>query len=185
MLVVNDEKYVHRAEIIWEKGTNRADFYKGLVNKYGWCDTGSSFLPSELNAAFLWAQLEELDEIQKHRLLIWGTYDRILRGNLPTQFSLPEIPNYATNNAHIYYILCPSQEVRDGLIVSLREVGIQATFHYLPLHSSIFYAKKHDGRKLVNCDHYSGCILRLPLYNDLTESSARHIGETVLRLTHN
>lgn len=185
MLVVNDEKYIHRADIIWEKGTNRADFYKGLVNKYGWCDTGSSFLLSELNAAFLWAQLEELDEIQKHRLLIWKTYDRILRGNLPAQFSLPEIPNYATNNAHIYYILCPSQKVRDSLIVSLREAGIQSTFHYLPLHSSIFYAAKHDGRELVNCDHYSGCILRLPLYNDLTESSARFIGETVLRLTHN
>lgn len=183
MLVVNDEKYIHRADIIWEKGTNRADFYKGLVNKYGWCDVGSSFLPSELNAAFLWAQLEELEAIQHKRLHIWNIYDQILRGNIDERFTLPSTPDYATNNAHMYYLLCPTTTVRDNLIYALKQANIQATFHYLPLHSSEFYRNKHDGRELPMCDHYSNCLLRLPLYNDLSDSDAHYIGTSLLHLT--
>lgn len=183
MIVINDERFAHRSEIIWEKGTNRADFYKGLVNKYGWCDMGSSFLPSELNAAFLWAQLEELDSIQQKRLHIWHLYDQILRGNIDDRFKLPSIPSYATNNAHMYYILCPSMTVRDNLIYSLKQDNIQAAFHYLPLHSSEFYSSKHDGRELPMCDYYSNCILRLPLYNDLSDSDAQYVGTSVLQIT--
>ncbi len=96
MLVVNDERFVRRSEIIWEKGTNRAEFYRGMVNKYGWCDIGSSFLPSEFNAAFLWAQLEQLDDIQGQRRHIWERYDQALRGHLPEGYCLPELPDYAS-----------------------------------------------------------------------------------------
>jgi dTDP-4-amino-4,6-dideoxygalactose transaminase len=106
MLVVNDERFVRRSEIIWEKGTNRAEFYRGMVNKYGWCDIGSSFLPSEFNAAFLWAQLEQLDDIQGKRLRIWKIYDSILRGKVEEKgVQLPEIPSYATYNGHMYYLV--------------------------------------------------------------------------------
>ena len=149
MLVVNDQRFVGRAEIIWEKGTNRAEFYRGMVNKYGWCDLGSSFLPSEFNAAFLWAQLEQMDDIQGKRRHIWEGYDRALRGKLPASITLPAIPEYATNNYHMYYLLCPSLEVRTSLMNYLKNNGVQATFHYLPLHSSKYYEDKHDGRQQI------------------------------------
>ena len=184
MLAINDEQFIHRSEIIWEKGTNRADFYRGVVNKYGWCDIGSSFLPSELNAAFLWAQLEELEEIQKHRLTIWNTYDQTLRAKINARYSLPTLPDYATNNAHMFYLLCPSLTERDKLISSLKEMGIQAAFHYLPLHSSNFYKEINGEHFLPNCERYSDCILRLPLYNDMTLADAQYIGETVLQLAN-
>ena len=116
MLVVNDERFVRRSEILWEKGTNRAEFYRGMVNKYGWCDTGSSFLPSELNAAFLWAQLEQIDDIQGKRKHIWESYDQALKGRLPKGITRPELPAYATNNYHMYYLLCESLEQRTALI---------------------------------------------------------------------
>jgi len=120
MLVVNDERFIRRSEIIWEKGTNRAEFYRGMVNKYGWCDIGSSFLPSELNAAFLWAQLEQLDDIQGRRRHIWERYDQALRNHLPKGYRLPELPDYATNNYHMYYILCPSLEAREAMVCRQR-----------------------------------------------------------------
>ena len=105
MLVINDERFIHRAEIIWEKGTNRAEFFRGEVNKYGWVDTGSSFLPSEVIAAFLWAQLENLEAIQQRRKAIWNRYnDALLAADL-SKISLPNIPNYATNNAHMLSLI--------------------------------------------------------------------------------
>ena len=169
MCVINDERFVRRAEIIWEKGTNRAEFYRGMVNKYGWVDMGSSFLPSEFNAAYLWAQLEQLDDIQGKRKHIWNRYFEGLNGKIGNEVKLPNIPEYATNNAHMFYLLCPSLEYRTALMKFLKENDVQTTFHYLPLHSSKYYEDKHDGRELPNCDRYGDTLVRLPLFYELTD----------------
>lgn len=169
MCVINDERFVRRAEIIWEKGTNRAEFYRGMVNKYGWCDMGSSFLPSEFNAAYLWAQLEQLDDIQGKRKHIWNRYFEGLNGKIGNEVKLPQIPDYATNNAHMFYLLCPSLEYRTALMRYLKENDVQTTFHYLPLHSSKYYEDKHDGRELTNCDRYGDTLVRLPLFYELSD----------------
>lgn len=169
MLVVNDERFVRRSEILWEKGTNRAEFYRGMVNKYGWVDMGSSFLPSEFNAAYLWAQLEQLDDIQNKRKHIWEKYDIAFRGELNNGLVLPKIPSYATNNAHMYYLLCPSLEYRTSFMKYLKENDVQTTFHYLPLHSSKYYKDRHGERQLPNCDRFGDCLVRLPLYYELTD----------------
>lgn len=169
LLVINDEQFIHRAEIIWEKGTNRAEFFRGEVNKYGWVDMGSSFLPSEVNAAFLWAQLESIDEIQAKRKLLWNRYYERL-GFLANKgfFTLPNIPEYASLNAHMFYLVLPDLASRTALIATMKANGILAVFHYLSLHSSEYYKDKHDGRALVQCDRYADCLVRLPLYYDLT-----------------
>lgn len=169
MCVINDDRFVRRAEIIWEKGTNRAEFYRGMVNKYGWVDMGSSFLPSEFNAAYLWAQLEQLDDIQGKRKHIWNRYFEGLNGKIGKEVKLPYIPEYATNNAHMFYLLCPSLEYRTALMKFLKENDVQTTFHYLPLHSSKYYEDKHDGRELPNCDRYGDTLVRLPLFYELTD----------------
>ena len=181
MLVVNDERFVRRCEILWEKGTNRAEFYRGMVNKYGWCDMGSSFLPSEIIAAFLWAQLEQMDDIQEKRKHIWKMYDQALRGKLHAGITvMPSLPGYATNNAHIYYLLCPSLEIRTHFMNYLKNHGVQTTFHYLPLHSSDYYRDKHDGRILSNCDRYSDTLVRLPLFYSLQDEDVAKIIKLIL-----
>lgn len=168
MLVVNDEKLIPRAEIIWEKGTNRASFFRGEVNKYGWVDTGSSFLPSEIISAFLWAQLENLDKIQTKRKLIWETYYDNLKSKINPKFKLPEIPNYATNNGHMFYLVFDTLEDRSAAITKLKEHNILSVFHYLSLHKSEFYNEFHDNnRDLYNSDKFTDCLLRLPLYYEL------------------
>ena len=180
LLVINDERFVRRAEIIWEKGTNRAEFFRGEVNKYGWCDTGSSFLPSEIVAAFLWAQLEEMDTIQNKRKALWNQYFKLLKPLADRgAFRLPDIPDYATNNAHMFYLVCHSIEERTALIKKLNDNSIQAVFHYLSLHSSPFYRDKHDGRVLSNCDQYADCLVRLPLYFDLEVSEIDGISKMI------
>lgn len=168
MLVINDERFIRRAEIIWEKGTNRAEFFRGEVNKYGWVDVGSSFLPSEIVAAFLWAQLECLDDIQNRRKQLWSRYYELLKPAADKgMFSLPDIPEYATNNAHMFYLVCRSLEERTAIIQRLKENEIQAVFHYLSLHSSPYYQNKQDGRQLPQCDRYADCLVRLPMYYGL------------------
>lgn len=168
MLVINQEKYFKRADIIWEKGTNRAEFFRGEVNKYGWVDVGSSFLPSEIIAAFLFAQLENLEDIQNKRKLLWNKYYSNLASINTDDFSLPIIPNYASNNAHMFYINCKSLEIRNTIISKLKENNILAVFHYLSLHKSEYYKLKHDGRILSNSDQYTDTILRLPLYYEMS-----------------
>lgn len=169
LLVVNDERFVRRAEILWEKGTNRAEFFRGEVNKYGWVDMGSSFLPSEVNAAFLYAQLENLDAIQAKRKALWNRYYQHLKPLADKGcFTMPDIPEYATNNAHMFYLVLPDLEQRTALIKYLKENGVGAVFHYLSLHSSEYYHAKHDGRALPQCDRYADCLVRLPLFFDLT-----------------
>lgn len=187
LLVVNDERFVRRAEILWEKGTNRAEFFRGEVNKYGWVDMGSSFLPAEINAAFLWAQLENLDEIQNKRKQLWNCYYErlsLLGENLRKEaggapFSMPDVPDYASNNAHMFYLAFPSLEARTALIKHLKDNGILAVFHYLSLHSSAYYADKHDGRELPECDRYADTLVRLPMYYDLETEDVERICEVI------
>lgn len=178
LLAINDSRFVERAEIIWEKGTNRAAFWRGEVDKYNWVDVGSSFLPSEIVAAFLWAQLENLDKIQSKRKVIWNTYFDALKGN--PLYTLPQIPSYATNNAHIFYLICKSIKQRNDLIFELKKEGIAAVFHYISLHESPFFKYKYEGEKLINCDNYSDCIIRLPMYFELSRKIQLNIIERVL-----
>jgi dTDP-4-amino-4,6-dideoxygalactose transaminase len=176
MLAINDERFVHRAEIIWEKGTNRAEFFRGEVNKYGWVDTGSSFLPSELIAAFLWAQIENLDDIQNRRKKLWDLYYEGLKPLADKgYFSLPVLPDFATNNAHMFYLVCNSLDDRTKLIAFLKQNEVLSVFHYLSLHSSPYYAEKHDGRELPNCDRFADCLVRLPLFYELGEENVAEI----------
>ena len=171
MLVVNDERFISRAEIIWEKGTNRSQFFRGEVNKYGWVDTGSSFLPSEIIAAFLWAQLENLDDIQAKRIAHWSCYYETmlsLSGRLGC--ALPYIPSYATNNAHMFYLVFDGIGRRTEFIDFLKRNGVLSVFHYLSLHSSEFYKVKHDGRALPESDRYSDMLVRLPMFYELDPS---------------
>ncbi len=180
MLVINNKKFDERAEIIWEKGTNRAAFFRGEIDKYGWVDIGSSFLPSEIIAAYLFAQVECVGKIQKRRLEIWNRYNKKL---LPLHqkgfITLQQIPNYATNNAHMFYLLCKNEKQRNNLIAFLKKQGIMAVFHYQSLHKSKFYAEKHDGRVLSNADYYSSVLLRLPLYYELTFDEIDFICEKI------
>ena len=185
LLVVNDERFVRRAEIIWEKGTNRAEFFRGAVNKYGWVDTGSSFLPTEIVSAFLWAQLEHLDEIQAERKRLWQNYWDFFTDmgftandmNPPSgggyAVRLPQIPSYATNNAHMFYLLFPDLATRTDFIAQMKAWDILTVFHYLPLHSSTFYqsyslthvpTRTPQQPTLPNCDRYADTLVRLPLY---------------------
>ena len=182
MLCINDERFIRRAEIIWEKGTNRAEFFRGEVNKYGWVDTGSSFLPSEVIAAFLWAQLEHMDDIQARRKHLWELYYTHLSplASSPNSLiTLPSLPEYATNNAHIFYLVCKSLEQRTALIKHLKDNSIQAVFHYLSLHSSPYYTDKHDGRSLPECDRYADCLVRLPMFYDLKDETVIDICNTI------
>ena len=168
MLVINDDRFLNRAEIIWEKGTNRAEFYRGEVNKYGWVDVGSSFLPSELIAAFLWAQLESIDDIQKKRIKIWEHYFNGLKHLADSgHFAIPQIFSYATNNAHVFYLICNSYKDRTNLIDYLKSNDIMAVSHYQSLHKSEYYKSKHDGRELPNSEKLNDCLLRLPLFYEL------------------
>ena len=182
LLVVNDERFIRRAEIIWEKGTNRAEFFRGMVNKYGWVDTGSSFLPAEINSAFLWAQLESLDMIRNRRKEIWEKYYEGLK-DLAAQgyFSMPNLPEYATNNAHMFYLVCRSLEERTRLIAYLKENGITAVFHYLSLHLSDYYTSNNtDTPNLPECDHYADCLVRLPMYYELKDEEVEYICKSVV-----
>jgi dTDP-4-amino-4,6-dideoxygalactose transaminase len=179
MIAINDEQFVVRAEIIREKGTNRSQFFRGEVDKYGWKEPGSSFLPSDIIAAFLYAQLENLDHIQQKRKQLWNCYYEML---LPLQnkIQLPFIPGYATNNAHLFYIVCKNIEERTALINHLKSHHILSVFHYLSLHNSEFYSSQHDGRVLKYSDWYTDCLLRLPMYYELGLSDVEKICELII-----
>lgn len=180
LITVNDEAFINRAEIIREKGTNRSSFFRGEVDKYGWVDIGSSFLPSEIIAAFLYAQLENMELIQNRRRQLWATYHAALeeaehRGFLKRPF----IPDYATNNAHMYYIVLNSLDERTRLIDHLKAKNINAVFHYLSLHKSPFYESRHSGAELPHSDRYMDCLVRLPMYYDLTVEDVNYICEQI------
>ena len=171
LLTVNDDRFIRRAEIIWEKGTNRAEFFRGMVNKYGWVDTGSSFLPSEINSAFLYAQLDILEDIQNKRKAIWQKYYDALKDLEEIGFvNLPVMPDFATNNGHMFYMVCRNLEERTALISHMREGDVLAVFHYLSLHKSDYYTQHHEGEipELPCCDRFADQLVRLPLYYELT-----------------
>lgn len=176
MIVLNDGDFASRAEIIREKGTNRSAFFRGEINKYGWVDVGSSYLPSELIAAFLYAQVENIDDIQSKRKEIWKTYhSELLELENQGKIKLPVIPEYATNNAHMFYVLTESIEQRSALITYLKENGVHSVFHYLSLHKSEYFESKHGERELPNCERYSDTLLRLPLFYELSIDEAKQI----------
>lgn len=180
MLVINDERFIPRAEIIWEKGTNRSAFFKGTVNKYEWVDTGSSFLPSEINAAYLYAQIEHLDDIQARRKNIWQMYRKELKTWADDNgIGLPHIPEYATNNGHMFYLVCASLEQRSTLMKELLANNVCAVSHYLSLHRSPYYKGKDRGATLANSDRYTDRLLRMPLYYELTDENIENIITTL------
>jgi dTDP-4-amino-4,6-dideoxygalactose transaminase len=180
LLAINDERFVKRAEIIWEKGTNRAEFFRGEVNKYEWVDTGSSFLPSEISAAFLWAQIEKLEEIQKRRIEIWHQYFKGLQDwAINNHVNLPVIPDYATNNGHMFYMVCKSAEQRNLIINHLKENNIYAVFHYLSLHKSKFYKSQYTGNELIQADKYTDRLLRLPFFYELKDKEIEFIMNSI------
>ena len=170
MLSVNDDRFVDRAEIIWEKGTNRAQFFRGDCSYYDWKDIGSSFLPPEITAAFLLAQIESIDIIQDKRLHLYYLYlagfADLSRTGL---IKIPAVPDYSSINANSFFILCNDKLTRDGLIRFLKEHQIMVLSHYLPLHKSEFYSPFHDGRQLKNSEVISNTIVRFPLYHELTD----------------
>lgn len=180
LLNVNDEQFAKRAEIIREKGTNRSAFFRGEVDKYGWVDVGSSFLPSEIIAATLLAQLESMSSIQERRKKLWNIYFENLSPLAAKGIiSVPHIPSYASNNAHMFYIVCNSLEHRTALIAYLKANNISAVFHYLSLHKSPFYTSKHDGRELPVSNKLTDCLLRLPLYYELKEEEVDFVCKTI------
>ena len=183
LLVINDARFIHRAEIIWEKGTNRSEFFRGEVNKYGWVDTGSSFLPSETISAFLYAQLEYLDMIQDRRKAIWEQYNKGLKHLEEKGFvHLPVLPEYSTNNAHMFYLVCRSLEERTMLIKYLKDNGVLSVFHYLSLHLSGYYKANYtEIPNLPFCDRFADCLLRLPMFYELKAEEIKMIVDLIDR----
>lgn len=181
MLVLNDQRFIDRAEIIWEKGTNRSKFFRGEVDKYSWVDTGSSFLPSDMLAAFLLAQLEQLDLIQKKRKQLWEQYYESLKLLEDKRYiKLPFIPYYATNNSHMFYIVCRNITERSNLINHLKSVGILSVFHYVCLHNSTFIKSRAvEQLYLPNAEAYSDTLLRLPMFYELTLENIKTISEEI------
>jgi len=180
VLVINDERFIKRAEIIREKGTNRSAFFRGEVDKYNWVDIGSSFLPSDILAAVLYAQLESLEEIQNRRKQIWNFYYNSLKYLEEAGLvKFPQLPAYATNNGHIFYMIFDSLEKRTAYIDHMKANGVQTVFHYIALHSSPHYKDKHDDRELPMVEVYQDCLVRLPLFYDLEDQDV----EKVIALT--
>ena len=179
LFVARDAADGPRAEILREKGTNRSAFFRGEIDKYGWVDVGSSFLPSDILSAYLAAQLDRSEEIQQHRLKIWRTYREGLTDLCEYGISLPEIPSYATNNAHMFYLVCASQDQRTSLLSALRAQEIYATFHYISLHSSPYFAELHDGRSLPQSDRFTDGLMRLPLHMAMDRNDAERVVRTI------
>jgi len=180
-LLINDPGLVERAEIVREKGTNRSRFFRGQVDKYTWVDVGSSYLPSEILAAFLFAQLENRERIQRHRERVWSYYfDNLKDWALAHEVRLPCVPEQCEQTFHMFYMLMPTLELRQGLITHLRQKGIVSVFHYLPLHLSEM-GQKFGGRQ-GDCpvtESVSDQLLRLPFHNALTESDQQKVVEAI------
>jgi dTDP-4-amino-4,6-dideoxygalactose transaminase len=180
MITVNEEQFFDQAEIVWEKGTNRMAFHRGEVNKYNWVSPGSSYLPSELNAALLFGQIKRLNEIQQKRVNIWQIYYNELKALEDKGcFQLPQIPDYATNNGHLFYLLFNSLQERDSMLNYLNERGILAVFHYLALHQSPYFKHQYQGPDLMNARKFTNHLLRLPLFFDLKDNELSYIIDTV------
>ncbi len=185
-LLVNDERFAARAEILWEKGTNRGSFFRGEVDKYTWMDVGSSFLPGELVAAFLYAQLEEAEAITRRRLAIWRRYhDAFETLERAGVLRRPVVPEGCAGNAHMYYLLLESGDARDALLAGLREDGIHAVFHYVPLHDApagCRFGRVHGDMR--HTDDVAARIVRLPLWPGVEPHQARIVESVFRRLGH-
>ena len=177
MLILNDERFIERAAVIWEKGTNKAAFLNGNVSKYECVDIGSSFVASDLLASFLYAQLEHVDQFNQHRRLIWDTYYRLLSSY--SVIDIPFVPSHVEHNAHIFYIITKSKEQRDFLIAGLKAKGISAPFHYQSLHSSPYFHLENSEINLPNSDSFSTCLIRLPIHFNMSVSQAEFIVQTI------
>lgn len=180
-LLINDNAFVDRAEVIRDKGTNRREFYRGQIDKYTWVDIGSSYLPGELIAAFLFAQMEEATSITEQRMSLWNNYHSAF-ADLERSGKLrrPVISDACQHNAHMYYILLPSLESRVKIIEILQKYGIDAVFHYVPLHSSP--AGQRFGRvkgSMQNTEHVSDCVLRLPLWVGMDVSATNEVVKVI------
>ncbi len=183
IIVKDDQKFLD-AEIIREKGTNRSQFIKGVVDKYTWHNVGSSYLPSDVLAAMLYGQLQRAQEIMEKRMHIWNTYHQTFK-TLEEQGKLvrPYIPDYAKHNAHMYYIVLPSEEIRNNVIDQLKEAGILAVFHYIPLHTSPMGRKLgYKEGDLPVTEEYAKRLLRLPLYPDMSEQELEFICKKVCEI---
>lgn len=180
LLVLNSDDDYQRAEILWEKGTNRRQFFRGEIDKYNWVDIGASFLPSDMIAAYLYAQLENNEIIQTKRLNQWNFYLQALSILNNMGILLPQIPNYAIHNGHIFYLVCESLAQREALLLFLKSKGIYATFHYQALHKSPFYLSKFEIESLPNSERFSDCLIRLPLYFELSNKEQQYIIDNVL-----
>jgi dTDP-4-amino-4,6-dideoxygalactose transaminase len=180
MLVVNDNSFVSRAEKLWEKGTNRAEYFRNQVNKYEWVDMGSSFLPSDILAAMLFAQLEKINTIQQRRVEIWDRYFRFFSQNEHQfEIEIPFLPAYATNNGHMFWIVLKDPSERERLIHYLDSCSIHAVFHYQSLHASQYYSSLiSEPIILANAEKYSSQLLRLPLFYSLNDDEVDYICKT-------
>jgi dTDP-4-amino-4,6-dideoxygalactose transaminase len=178
-LLINDEQFIARAEILWEKGTNRSAFFRGEADKYSWIDVGSSFLPSDITAAFLFAQLKAIDDIQKKRHHIWRMYMNGLRDLSAWGIGIPEMPEYVQHNAHIFYLVCRNPDERYELLRFLNARGVNAIFHYLSLHKSKFYAPLYMGGELPHSDQFDLNLIRLPLFFELNDADTAYVVESV------
>jgi dTDP-4-amino-4,6-dideoxygalactose transaminase len=180
-LIINDPKYVERAEIIREKGTNRSQFFRGQVDKYTWVDVGSSYLPSDILAAFLYAQLEAREQIQANRRHSWQRYETELRDwAVSCDIRLPIVPEYCEQPYHIFYLLLPTLDMRQALIEHLKSQGILSVFHYMPLHLSVM--GQRFGGKPGDCpvtERVSDQLLRLPLFNNFTDEEQTRVIEAL------
>ena len=179
-LLINDARFIERAEIIREKGTNRGSFFRGQAKQYTWVDVGSSYLPSDINAAFLWAQLERAEDITARRLAIWDRYHKGFLALEPEGLARrPVVPDHCVHNAHMYYLLVGDGIARDAAIEGLRQRGVYTVFHYVPLHSSPAgrkFGRAHGPMK--NTDELSAKLIRLPLWIGL-ENDVDHVIEKV------
>jgi dTDP-4-amino-4,6-dideoxygalactose transaminase len=182
MLAIGNLEFAPRAEILREKGTNRSAFFRGEVDKYNWVDIGSSFLPSDIIAAFLYAQLENIEDIQGRRISLWNRYNQGLESlEKEGYITRPKVPAYASQNGHMFYIVCRNLEDRTRLVEHLRKEGIYAVFHYLSLHAAPYFQENHDGRALQESDRFTDCLLRLPLFYELEDSQVDMICDSIQR----
>lgn len=180
-LLINDRKFIERAEIIREKGTNRTKFFRGEIDKYSWVDIGSSYLPGEVIAAFLMGQLDDVRLITEKRIKVWETYHKLFKGlEREGKLRRPIVPSICKHNGQLYYLLLDNLRIRNKLITFLKKKGIVAVFHYIPLHSS--QAGKKYGKvmgKMKNTDYAANSLLRLPLFFDITDAEIEYVAKSV------
>jgi dTDP-4-amino-4,6-dideoxygalactose transaminase len=180
MLVINEDSFIARAETVYEKGTNRAQFLRNEIDKYQWMDVGSSFMPAEIVAAFLWSQLQEIQQIHNHRLFLWNLYYSALENSsIQSDFNLPFIPQYAAHNAHIFYIVCSDHHQRIEISHRLKQSHINSCSHYQSLHNSPFFLAHHPKVSLPYTEKFTNCLLRLPLFHSLQASDIDIIADCI------